>query len=281
MGNSPVYALKKYGLKSFLRNAFSIVISDAAVVSFQKSGRTWLRLMFAKILADYYKVGEVRLDTEYMTFGKRLPNVLFSHAGCTLNHNKLNFRRMFRRKKLVLLVRDPRATMVSLYHDHTKRNFWYSGGNQSDFIRDKNWGLTKVLAFLNDWAAEIKRRKGRKVLVMKYEDLYLDTAGELKRFLNFLNFKYTDAMIADAVQYGSVDNMRKMELANTLKDYRMRPGSVADKQSYRTRKCKLGSFREELCKVDLDYIDSELAGKLNPMFGYNYQWREFQYGTTF
>jgi len=273
--NSVLYAVETYGLKSFLRNVFSIAISGAAAVSFQKSGRTWLRLMLGKVLSRQYGIKEIRLDTEYMTLFKPVHNILFSHAGCTKKDNKLNFQKIFRNKKLVLLVRDPRAVMVSLFHDHTKRNLWYEGNNQSEFIRDRDWGLAKLIKFMNGWAEEVKKRKEGEVLMIKYEGLYTNTAGELKKFLDFLGIKYTEDMISEAVQYGSVNNMRKMELAGTFKDRRMRPADIRDQQSYRTRKCKLGSFREELSKGDLDYIDEELRSKLNPMFGYNYEWRDF------
>lgn len=284
---SLAYAVQQYGIKNFLKNAFSIAVSDAVVVSFQKSGRTWLRLMLGKILEKQYGIKKIKMDTEFMTLFKPLPNVLFSHAGCTKNHNQLNFRKIFRSKKVVVLARDPRALMVSLFHDHTKRNKWYQGGSQSDFLRNQDWGLPKVIKFMNDWAEEIKQRrqkeelkeeqkKGQKeeqkkhkeILLMKYENLYLDTAGELKRLLDFLGLQAGDEIIEEAVQYGSVDSMRRMELAGTFKDARMLPGDVRDRQSYRTRKCKLGSFREELSKEDIDYINRELKEKLDPLFGY-------------
>lgn len=274
---SLVYAVKKYGLKNFLSNVFSIAISDAVVVSFQKSGRTWLRLMLGKALSRQYGIKKINLDTEYMTLGKKIPNILFSHGGCTKNNNKLNFRKIFRNKKLVLLARDPRALMVSLFHDHTKRNYWYEGKTISDFIRSE-WGLAKVIRFMNDWAEELEARGERNSLLVKYEELYLNSSQELKKFLDFLGIETTEEIIKEAVDYGSAENMRKMELANAFKDRRMKPGDAKDKQSYRTRKCKLGSFKEELGEKDLDYIDEKLKESLNPAFGYNYSWREFEYG---
>ena len=101
---SSLYGLKRYGLKSFFKNVFSITASDAVVVSFQKSGRTWLRLMFGKILEEQYKIKKVRLDTEYMTLFSSLPNVLFSHGGCTKKNNTLDFRKVFKNKKVTLIL---------------------------------------------------------------------------------------------------------------------------------------------------------------------------------
>ena len=96
---SLVYAFNMYGAKSLFINITSIIISNIAVVSFQKSGRTWLRVMFGRILAEKYGLSKTKLDMERVTFGRKLPNVLFSHGGCTKNHNRLDFRRIFRRKR--------------------------------------------------------------------------------------------------------------------------------------------------------------------------------------
>ncbi|MEK6899823.1 MAG: sulfotransferase domain-containing protein, partial [Nanoarchaeota archaeon] len=258
--------LKRYGLKSFFKNVFSITASDAVVVSFQKSGRTWLRLMFGKILEEQYKIKKVRLDTEYMTLFSSLPNVLFSHGGCTKNNNTLDFRKVFKNKKVVVLARDPRAVMVSLFYDHTTRNLLYEGDNISEFIRDENWGLPKVMKFMNSWGEELKQREN--VLLIRYEDLYTDTKKELKRFLEFLGLTATEEVLDHAVEYGSVRNMRKMELKNEFKDKRMLPGDVKNQNSYRTRNCKLGSFKEELKKEDLEYITKVIKEQLHPIFNY-------------
>ena len=96
--------------------------------------------MLGKVLEEQYKIKKLRLDTEYMTLFKSLPNVLFSHGGCTKNNNTLDFRKVFKDKKVVVLARDPRAVIVSLFYDHTTRNIWYEGNNISEFIRDGQWG---------------------------------------------------------------------------------------------------------------------------------------------
>lgn len=264
---SSLYGLKRYGMKSFLKNVFSIAVSDAVVVSFQKSGRTWLRLMLGKVLEEQYKIKRVRLDTEYMTLFKLLPNVLFSHGGCTKNNNTIDFRKVFKNKKVVVLARDPRAVMVSLFYDHTTRNLLYNGNNISEFIRDENFGLPKVMKFMDAWGGELQQRDN--ILLIRYEDLYTDTPKELKRFLEFIGLTATEEVLNRAVEYGSVKNMRKMELKNEFKDRRMLPGDTKNKNSYRTRNCKLGSFREELNKEDLDYITKLMKEQLHPIFNYN------------
>jgi len=263
---SPFYALKRYRVKSIARSVFSLAISDVVVVSFRKSGRTWLRLMLSKILTEQHKIAEMKLDTEYMTLFKALPNVMFSQAGSTQRNNNLDFRKLYRGKKVVLMVRDPRAVMVSLYHDYNSRKVWKEGKTISEFIRDQDWGLAQVVRFMNLWAEELQHRND--ILVLKYEDLYLETMQEMKRFLNYIPLAAEDAVIESAVHFGSAKNMRKMEEQKTFNDARMLPANAADPNSYTARKCKLGSFREELAAEDLSYITEQMKLQLNPIFGY-------------
>lgn len=263
---SPWYAFQRYRLSSILRSAFSLAISDVVVVSFRKSGRTWLRLMLCKILAEQYHLPKIKLDTEYMTLFRPLPNIMFSQAGSTQRNNRLDFRKLYQKKKVVLLVRDPRAVMVSLYHDYNSRKVWKEPKSISEFIRDKDWGLHQVITYMNLWAEELRQRKD--ILFMKYEDLYLNTNTELQRFLNYISLPADNAVIEAAIQYGSPNNMRQMEKEGIFKDARMRPADVSDQNSYTARKCKLGSFREELAPADFNYITEEMKAKLNSLYGY-------------
>lgn len=263
---SIIHTIKTYGVGSCFFNYFSILISDVCVVSFQKSGRTWLRMMLAKVLALKYNTEKIRLDTQFMTLFKPEQNVLFSHAGCTQNNDRLDYRKIFKNKKIIFLVRDPKDEIVSLYHDHTKRNFWYKG-HISNFIRDPKWGLKKVIAFMNLWAEEMNRRQ-KDFLLIKYEDMKKDTHKELKKILNFLRIEADDKIINKAVEYGSFKNMRIMELNREFKDWRMQSGDIKDPNSYRTRKGKIGSYKEELNKKDIEYLKKEIKEKLNPIFKY-------------
>lgn len=272
---SIIRAIRIYGILSCFRNYFSILTSNVCVVSFQKSGQIWTIMMFGKVISLKYGIHDVgkglvkkiKLDTVLMTLFKPIPTVLFTHAGSTSNEDSLDYVKMLKKKRIVLLVRDPRDEIVSLYHDHTKRNLWYKS-NVSDFVRDPDWGLKKVIKFMNLWAEEMDKRKDDFSL-LRYEDMKKETPKELKKFLAFLKIEVDDSIIDEAIKYGSFENMRKMELAKEFKDPRMLPHNVNDLNSYRTRKGKVGSHKEELNKEDIEYINKEIKEKLNPVFGYN------------
>ena len=264
-----IYALKNYGLKRSFVNGFSLLVSDYHLVSFQKSGRSWLRMMLINIFTTKYKMKKIDFDSEYMTLFSQLPNIVYSHAGCcTATHKHMDdFINLLERKKIILLVRDPRDDVVSLFHDHTKRNLLYDGDNISEFIRDETWGLKKIVYFLNLWAKEMKRRRDDFYL-MKYEDMHKDTFRELKGLLNHLNMDVEDKYIHAAIKYGSFENMRNIELSGKINDRRMWPGNVNDVNSYRTRKGKVGSHKGEISAEDIEFVNDYLKKNLVKVFGY-------------
>tara|TARA_Y100000310_G_scaffold345402_1_gene464520 strand:- start:28397 stop:29212 length:816 start_codon:yes stop_codon:yes gene_type:complete len=265
---SPIYAIRKYGLRSFVFNTWSILTSDYVVVSFQKCGKTWLRMMLSKIISEKYNIKNIKLDLQEMTLFTAAPNILISHAGSTKENNKIDFTKIFKNKKIIFLVRDPRDIVVSLFHGSRTRDMVYSGDDISVFIRDDGHGFKKIVDFMNTWSKEFSKRPHDFIMV-KYGDMRKNTAPELRRILEFMNIGVDDDLINRTVEYGSFNNMRKMEMKGEVDDYRMRPGNVNDPNSFRTRKGKVGGYREELSEVDIQYVDNYVREKLAPSFGYN------------
>ena len=259
-------AIRSYGIKSSLRSIASIIISDVVIVSFRKTGKTWLRLMIAKAIAEQYKIKKINLNTEFMTVFKKCPNVMFSHAGTTKKKNNLDFRKIFKDKKIIFLSRDPRAMMPSLFHDYTKRERSFKG-NISEFIRDPYIGVKSVIDSMNGWADILK--KGDKALTITYEDLFINTNEELEKIFSFIGINIDPENIKKAVNYGSKDNMREMEKSGEFKDTRMIPVDKKDINTFKARKCKLGSFQEELSPEDIKYINEQIKKNLNPFFSYD------------
>ena len=263
-----LYGLKKYKLKSIISNIFSIYFSDYVIVSFQKCGKTWLRMMLSRVLSEKFNIKKIMLDLQYMTlFKKGAPNILISHGGSIKDNNNINFQKIFKNKKIIFLVRDPRDIVVSLYHGSRTRDKTYDGGNISTFIRDGNSGFSKIINFMNAWANDLQNRNRDNYIIIKYENLKKDAARELRRIFNFMELDIEDHYLHEAVNYGSFDNMRKLEVQQEIKDYRMLPGNLNDPNSFRTRKGKIGSHKEELSIEDIGYINQEML-KLNPFFGY-------------
>src|SRR5687768_9277607 len=84
-------------------------LTDAYVVSFPKSGRTWLRFLLAKALAIHYGCDKPTIwePLEVRNMTHRGPRIRFSHDGSDRPPAKEATYRAYTRKKIVLLARDP------------------------------------------------------------------------------------------------------------------------------------------------------------------------------
>jgi len=61
--------------------------------------------------------------------------------------------------------------------------------------------------------------------------------------------------------------MRKLERDAAIGAYdRMKPGDRSDEESFKTRKGKVGGYREYLTADEIDAIDARIAANLSPFF---------------
>ena len=59
-----------------------------------------------------------------------------------------------------------------------------------------------------------------------------------------------------------------LEMEGKINDYRMKPGNKNDPNSFRTRKGKVGGYKDELSQEDQDYIDNQVKENLDLFYGY-------------
>jgi hypothetical protein len=129
-------------------------------------------------------------------------------------------------------------------------------------------GLPKVIDFMNGWARELPNLK--QILIVRYEDLRRDTAGELRRVLEFMGQRPTEAELADCVAFASVENMRKLEEKSVfwLAGSRMKPGDKKNPESFKVRRAKVGGYRDYFDDAQLARLDALVEERLLPGFGY-------------
>jgi hypothetical protein len=129
-------------------------------------------------------------------------------------------------------------------------------------------GLPRIIDFMNLWASE--RERVRDLLIVRYEDLRADTAGEFARIVRFLGAPEDAAAIRGAVEYASVENMRKLEQKRVfwLAGGRMTPRDSANPDSYKVRRAKVGGYRDYFDDEEVARIDAMVRAKLSPVYGY-------------
>jgi hypothetical protein len=218
---------------------------DVAVISYQKSGRTWLRFMLEHT-------------------GVR---IMYDHAGAK-NRLALPFEDIAQRVwdwddwRVVFLFRDPRDTVVSSYFEATKRlkESERYHGTISEFVRDPRYGLEKIARFNLHWLASLERLKA--AISVSYEDLQQSTEAEFSRVLRFVTGRAPADAVHRAVAAGRFDNMRKIEVALGSKmneGNKLGGGTPGDQESLKTRRGQVGGWRDYFDDNDRASMDQMLS----------------------
>lgn len=219
-------------------------------VSYPKSGRTWIRYMLVQVAPEQ----DIRFHHDHFEFndGARPPH-------------DFDLRRRLREyghvERLVYLERDPRDVMVSLYHQVTGRfrDFFNYAGSPSDFIRDPYFGAQNLRQFRQMWD-EVVRLHG--FLKVSYEECHQDAQGTLSRIADYFGLDCTRERIEEAVEAGTFERMRSVEIGETFPQPWLRPRNGMTK----VRKGKVGGHADELGPDDIAYLNSVFfAGSPAPM----------------
>ena len=233
--------------------------SDVYVISYPKSGRTWLRVLIGKAICLKYGLpDEMMLDTHRLTTAAGLLRTHFVHDYSEILSG-LHYRRMpahkreYAGKKVIFIVRDIKDTLVSSYFQATKRTYQFNG-SLSDFVRSEAFGVRKIVTFYNIW--HHNRDVPKDFLLLRYEDMHQNPAGALIQTLRFISMQpVEDPIVQAAVAFARFDNMKKMEAGGYFNDPKMRPGDAGDEESYKVRKGVVGGYTAYLSQDDIRYID--------------------------
>lgn len=234
--------------------------TGVTIISYPKTGRTWLRVLIGKAICDHAGLDEAMLlNTPRLTADAGLPVTRFTHDDASLNaaqhYRTLEARKArFRNQKVIFLARDPRDTMVSCYFQATRRVNQFDG-TISEFIRDDRLGIRKYVRFANIWHEN--RSIPKDYLTLHYEAMKADTQTAVRQVLDFLGAQaISDEIIGQSVKYSSFENMKKLEKARQFQEARMQPGDASDPESFKVRKGSVGGFGEYLSEEDTTYIEA-------------------------
>ena len=259
--------------------------ADCVIISYGKSGRTWLRVM----LSRFYQLKHGLSDYSLIVFDNLharnpdIPRIFFTHDNYLKDvTGNADSKKDYYRKKAVLLVRDPRDVVVSQYFQWKhrmrpwkKRLNRYPAHdadiNEYQFAMDQNAGLPNIVNFYNLWADEAGNFE--QLLVVRYEDMRRDTTRVLGQILDFIGTPASPEEAQDVVNFSSMENMKIMEQkrASLLSGSRMVPGDRNNPDSYKVRRGKVGGFNDYFDEDQVNNIEQLLQQTLQPVYGYTRQ----------
>lgn len=260
---------------------------DVYLLSYPKCGRTWLTLQIGRVLQQHYGV-ELPNLMKLSEFGKRIPEVpLIRLTHDDQPHRKRPHelsptREKLAGKRVILMSRDPRDILVSYFHHKSKRererDFWFFQkkrrathsrfrGTLSDFLEVEIGGFDTILRYYNVW--EQNRGVPKDFMLLRYEDMQADPVRELRRVIDFLGLSsIPDEVIEEAVEYASFQNMQRIESGAEVRSFKLKPGDVNDKNSYKVRRGKVGGYRDELTRDQVARLDARMAASFTAFYGY-------------
>jgi hypothetical protein len=106
-------------------------------------------------------------------------------------------------------------------------------------------------------------------MLVRYEDLRMDTAAELRRIAGFVGLAdVRPESLARAVEHGSFNPMRERESARPADGSSLAAGSDGDPESFKTRRGKIGGYVDYLSAEDVAWLNRRIDNELDPFYGY-------------
>ena len=238
------------------------------IVSYPKSGRTWQRAAVGFYIAKAYGLDPREcMDTRRMTQAAGLPATSYSHNGANflyatdpdhfLNANEL----LWHGRNALLLVRDPRAILVSGFHHMTSRSRKFTG-TLSEFVRGPHTGIEKILIAYNRWHKLSK--KTHRFAVQSYEGMHANPRSSLLDVLEFIGVsQINEVAVEEALILTQFETLKKLEQEGYFKDKSLnRRAGVPNGR--KVRDGKVDAYKSSLSPDDLNFIQEAIYRIGNP-----------------
>ncbi len=259
------------------------------IIGHPKSGNTWLKAMISRLYQIRYDLPESKLiNTD--EFARKIPEIprlaatngVYSYegeVGKLLAHDAPD--NALRHKPVMFLARHPIDIAVSWYHQFTRRQ---SKAKQElinhsinrpidrntiemwDFVRDSDIGLQFLIDYQNTWARNIESLPNG--LLVKYEELRAEPVPTLHRIVTHMGASFTEQEVKEAVEWGSFDNLRKLETSGTFSQGGMKLVDKNDPSTYKVRRGKVGGYREDFSPEQVAELEALVRASIRPELGY-------------
>lgn len=231
--------------------SLNFLLGKTVLLSYPKSGRTWLRYIFDLLGSD----------------------VTFTHAGHGTNNNIgkpfSGLKHSVVGRKTIFLHRNVLDTAVSFYfqvHRHAfvpgafmferkvvrlQRSNLMPPLDMGEFILHPSWGIENVCKFNRAWGDYFFCR--RDTHVVSYEQLREGPELFLPPLLNFVGAR--DYCLADIIQQSSFSAMQAVESEGANEKLRLHGLRDADPESLKVRKGHIRGYRDYLSADIIERAD--------------------------
>jgi hypothetical protein len=143
--------------------------------------------------------------------------------------------------------------------DHERISLW-------EFVMHPEIGLACVIDFMNQWEPIVRGHERH--LILRYEELRQDPMQALRSVVDFTGIALGDREIEEAVNFGSFDNLQKLERSGFFNQGGMSLRKVRDGKSFKVRRGKIQGYRDDFTPTQLEQLDGLVQETLSPTLGY-------------
>ena len=239
---------------------------DVFIVSYPRSGNTWLRFLVGNLVRQDEPVTFANLESqipEIYMFPDRIlrglprPRILKSHECFDPRY-----------KKIIYVVRDPRDVAVSYYHYAIKRKKIADSYPLEKFVpRFLNAEFDVDWKWSASWSDHVMswtclRRNHDGFLLLRYEDLLREPEHVVSRIAAFLQLDATPERVARAIQLSSAEVMGSLEKSQG-QAWKLTKDTRQDKPFIRA--AKSGQWHTELPASSVAQIESAWGALMTDM----------------
>jgi len=226
--------------------------AEIFVLSFPKSGRTWVRTVVARYLSSRYNVDE---DIEFLHQGDSFRSPCFTHNFYDVYRYieepvRLLLQEQLDTRPLVLIVRDPRDVCASYFH-HVKQRDKLWLGDALNFSMDSVYGIRRQAAFTDLMLSYFVEHPGPKLL-LRYESLLKNPYSGFHSLLSLIDRHPVDTeALLKAIEESVFEKMQSAEIAMSRSgqlEKSVRMGTAGwnnNVNALKVRKGKVGGFVDD------------------------------------
>jgi len=237
-------------------DGIKLLKSDTYLVSYPKSGNTWIRFL----LINYF-LNPNRNKINYTDLEDFIPSI---HKSTAEQINNLKGFRIIKSHfvkneypKIIYIVRDGRDALVSYYY--FLRDLKHFEGSFEEFYNSRSFGD------IGDWdvhvraAIDYQETHPEKIIIVAYEDLKNDTSAIFKRVIKFLGHSIDLDVLNLAIDISTFKTLKNMQKKGGV--------SIENKEVDFFRKGLSGQWEEYFTdEMNTDFIQK--SKDLLEMFGY-------------
>lgn len=243
-------------LKRKRGRAITVFPDDRFLVSYPRSGNTWLRFLISNLVDPDSEIGFGNIDAYipgiYKIHDRDLrsfhrPRILKSHE---------YYHPAYR--KVIYLVRDPRDTAVSNYYYLKKIQKLPDTLSLVEYI---DYFIAGSGYSYGSWGEHIGSWLGARLgtpdfLLLRYEDMHEKPLDELAKVAQFLGLRSDMAILEQSIQKSTLNKMRQSEVENRQ-----------DWKAMRTSRQDLLFVREGSMNHWMTVLSAESAAKIDSVWG--------------